>query len=56
MDTIIRESIDFSKTPGFDPDNLKAAVTKASIDRDTHVLSLSMELNFVVSEETAERI
>lgn len=56
MDTIIRESIDFSKTPEFDPDNLQAKVTKASIDRDTHVLSMTMELNFVVSEETAERI
>ena len=56
MDTIIRESIDFSKTPEFNPDNLQAKVTKASIDRENHVLSMTMELNFVVSEETAERI
>ena len=56
MNAIIRESIDFSKAPGFDPDNLQVTVTNAAIDRESRVLSLAMELNFVVSAETAEQI
>lgn len=53
---IIRESIDFSKTPTFDPDNLNVDVTNAAIDSNSLVLSLDMVLNYVVSEETADQI
>ncbi len=52
MRRILEESIDFSKAGKFTKENLKMKVKKASINRESHVLTLEMELNFVLSPGT----
>ena len=56
MEKILKESIDFSKSPDFNTDDLAVEVKKASIDRETLVLKLELELNFIVSAISAENI
>ena len=56
MHELIKKSIDFSKSPDFNTDNLAVEVKKASIDRETLVLKLELELNFIVSAISAENI
>jgi len=56
MEQILKESIDFSKAPEFNKDDLKVAVKRASLDRNSLVLSLELELNFIVSAITAENV
>ena len=56
MEKILRESIDFSKTPEFNQDDFKVEVKGATLDRDSLVLHLVLELNFIVRAETAEEI
>ena len=56
MEKILKESIDFSKTPEFKKDDLKVEVKGATLDKDSLVLHLALELNFIVRAETAEDI
>ena len=56
MEKILKESIDFSKSPDFNTDDLAVEVKKASIDRETLVLKLELELNFIVSAISAGNI
>ena len=56
MEKILRESIDFSKTPEFNQDDFKVEVKGATLDKDSLVLHLALELNFIVRAETAENI
>ena len=56
MEKILRESIDFSKTPEFNQDDFKVEVKGATLDKDSLVLRLALELNFIVRAETAEEI
>ena len=56
MHELIKKSIDFSKSPNFNTDDLAVEVKKASIDRETLVLKLELELNFIVSVIAAENI
>ncbi len=56
LEQIAKESIDFSKAPEFNIDDLKVTPLRASLDRNSLVLSLELELNFIVSAITAENI
>ena len=52
MRRILTESIDFSKSGDFTKENLEMNMKKASINSESHVLTLEMELNFVLSPGT----
>ncbi len=56
MRRILIESIDFSKSGDFTEDKLKMTVKKASINSESHVLTLEMELNFVLSPGTLAEV
>ena len=55
MRKILLESIDFSKAENFNKDDLVAETKKALLNSKTHVLSLELELNFVVGAESIDR-
>lgn len=55
MEQILKDSIDFSRAENFNKEDLKIKTRKASLNSRTHVLSLELELNFVVSAESVER-
>ena len=51
----LKESIDLSKAENFRIEDLEVETKKASINRESRVLTLYLVLNFVLSAETAER-
>lgn len=55
MIEILKESIDLSKAENFRIEDLEVETKKASINRESRVLTLYLVLNFVLSAETAER-
>ncbi|MDO4176115.1 MAG: hypothetical protein Q4D99_01390, partial [Bacillota bacterium] len=54
MRKILEESIDFSRAVNFNKEDLKVETKKASLNSRTHVLSLELVLNFIVSAESLE--
>ncbi|MDD6310989.1 MAG: PolC-type DNA polymerase III [Firmicutes bacterium] len=55
MREILEEVIDFSKINGFSKEQLNVEIKRASISKSSHVLSLDVELNLVLSAETVDR-
>ena len=55
MIEILKESIDLSKAENFRIEDLEVETKKASINRESRVLTLYLVLNFLLSAETAER-
>ena len=55
MREILEKLIDFSKAENFNISDFVVEVKNAAIDSKTNVLSLVLELNFMLSAETAER-
>ena len=55
MREILENSIDFSKLEGYSKDDIKFEMKRAVLSRETGVLELEAELNFVLPYETIDR-
>ena len=56
MRDILEKSIDFSKAGNFNKSDLNVQIKRASINSKNRVLTVEMELNFVMSAESVENL
>ena len=56
MKWILEKTVDFSKLDNFKPSDLTVEMTKASLNKDSMILTVEMELNLILSADTIEKI